>query len=64
MKHPALEFDNYIHNIDELILQLESLKFEALQYMPQDEVFQKDFHSLRIVISYLKELKDEKRKRK
>ena len=57
-----LEFDNHIHNIDELIAQLESLKIDALNNMRTNfkefkEVFIKDYHSLRITINYLKEMK-------
>lgn len=59
MKKPKFEFDNHITNIEELIKQLESLKEEALYMMrdpSHDEIFTKDFHALKIVISYLKEI--------
>lgn len=57
-----LEFDNHIHNIDELIEQLESLKIDAFKNMRSSfkdyrDVFVKDYHSLRIVINLLKEMK-------
>lgn len=57
-KYPTFEFDNYIRNIDDLLKQLDSLKDEALYMMPSDEVFQKDFHALRITINFIKELKE------
>lgn len=50
-----LKYDNIITNFDELIKQLESLKQEAMIMMPQDKIFQKDFHALAITIRYLKE---------
>ena len=51
-----IEYDNIIQNKDELISQLESLKEEAIYMLKNpnhDEVFQKDLHALRIVISML-----------
>lgn len=57
-KYPAFDFDNYIRNVDDLLKQLDSLKDEALYMMPSDEVFQKDFHALRITINFIKELKE------
>ena len=57
-KFPAFEFDNYISDIDELLKQLDSLKDEALYMMPSDEVFQKDFHALKITIRFIEELKE------
>lgn len=50
------EFDNHINNLEELIQQLESLKQDARSNMPQDEVFVKDYHALRITINYLREV--------
>lgn len=58
MKKPKLDFDNHIADLDELIKQLESLKAEAMEWMPQDEIFAKDYHALRIVVRYLKEIKN------
>lgn len=55
MKGKAITYDNIITNFDELIKQLESLKREAMIMMPQDLIFQKDFHALSITIKYLKE---------
>lgn len=62
MKKPQLNFDNHISNIDELIIQLQSLKEEAfinMRGVPNDykEIFTKDFHALAITVSYLKEVK-------
>ena len=53
-----LEYDNIIHNKDELLKQLESLKQESiimLRSMMDCDVFQKDLHALRIVIKYIKD---------
>ncbi len=58
MKKFNLEFDNVIKNKEELINQLESLKEEAIYMLKcpnHDEIFQKDLHALRIVITFLKE---------
>lgn len=57
-----IEYDNIIKNKEELIKQLESLKYDALENvrsMPDDlkEIFQKDLHALRIVIRHIKSLK-------
>lgn len=52
-----LEYDNIIPNFDDLITQLESLKTEAMYMLPQDKIFQRDFHALAITIKYLKENK-------
>lgn len=58
-----IEYDNIIKDKAELIKQLESLKQDAIENvrsMPTDdlkEVFQKDLHALRIVISHIKALK-------
>ena len=51
-----IEYDNIIQNKDDLISQLESLKEEVIYMLKNpnhDEVFQKDLHALRIVISML-----------
>ena len=56
-----LIYDNIIKNKEELINQLESLKEEAIYMLKcpnHDEIFQKDLHALRIVISFLMEVKD------
>lgn len=58
MKNLNLEYDNIIKNKEELISQLESLKEEAIYMLRNpnhDEIFQKDLHALRIVISFLME---------
>lgn len=57
-----IEYDNIIKDKEELIKQLESLKYDALENvrsMPDDlkEIFQKDLHALRIVIKHIKSLK-------
>lgn len=58
-KKIEIEYDNHIKNIDELIEQLKSLKQEALIMLPEDLVFQRDYHALKIIIRYLEELKNE-----
>ncbi len=62
MKKPLLEFDNHIKDKDDLISQLESLKAEAMHSMMNAlddfrDVFVRDYHALRIVINYIKEVK-------
>ena len=65
MKKPQLNFDNHISNIDELLIQLKSLKEEAfinMRSFPNDyrdyrEIFIKDFYALKITINYLEEMK-------
>jgi hypothetical protein len=57
-----IEYDNIIKDKAELIKQLESLKYDALENvrsMPDEEkeIFQKDLHALRIVIKHIKSLK-------
>lgn len=47
------EFDNHIMSIDDLIYQLESLKFESRLNMPLGDIFVKDYHALRIVINFI-----------
>ena len=56
-----IECDNIIKDKEELIKQLESLKYDALENvrsMPDEEkeLFQKDLHALRIVIRHIKSL--------
>jgi len=56
-----IEYDNIIKDKAELIKQLESLKYDALENvrsMPTEEkeLFQKDLHALRIVIRHIKSL--------
>ena len=56
-----IEYDNIIKDKAELIKQLESLKYDALENvrsMPDEEkeLFQKDLHALRIVIRHIKSL--------
>jgi hypothetical protein len=56
-----IEYDNIIKDKEELIKQLESLKYDALENvrsMPDEEkeLFQKDLHALRIVIRHIKSL--------
>ena len=56
-----IEYDNIIKDKAELIKQLESLKYDALENvrrMPNElkEIFQKDLHALRIVIRHIKSL--------
>ena len=51
-------FDNHIKDYDELINQLESLKKDAMLNMKDlgGEIFQKDFHALKIAIKIIKEM--------
>lgn len=61
-KKPKLEFDNHIKNIDELITQLKSLKDEAFLMMRNpnhDEIFVKDYHAIKIILSFLKKYSKE-----
>lgn len=47
--------DGTIESFEELLEQLESLKDEAKIMMPQDEIFRRDFHALKIAIRYIKD---------
>ena len=56
-----IEYDNIIKDKEELIKQLESLKYDALENvrsMPDEEkeLLKKDLHALRIVIRHIKSL--------
>ena len=50
------QYDQLIPDGNALIEQLESLKENALDFIAQDVIFQKDFHALKITIDYLKEI--------
>lgn len=50
------QYDQLIPDGKALIEQLESLKENALEFIAQDIIFQKDFHALKITIDYLEEV--------
>lgn len=57
-----LEYDNIIKDKEDLLSQLESLKQEAIYMMKSvvndcQNVFNRDFHALSIVIRFIEEMK-------
>ena len=57
-KLKPLKYDDRIENIEILINQLASLKYEARLMYTQDLVFRRDWSALAIVIQFLKENKE------
>ena len=57
-KLKPLKYDDRIENIDILIEQLRSLKYEARLMYTQDLVFRRDWSALAIVILFLVENKE------
>lgn len=64
MKRKEFLWDERIPNIDALIKQLESLRYEARLNFTMDEVFRKDWSALVIATNYFKWLKEKGEKKK